>query len=222
MSWSEYWNSNSFINLKILEKWSDYYYKALAELNILRADDIVLDYGAGTGVIAGFISDQVQSVLAYDNSESMNIVCIKNMLKYENVSCSTELNTNQNTTFILINSVLQYINLDELKELVRFASIETQANRMIISDVIPDEYNPYEDAMHNLYYAMKNHFFIIYLLFLIKECIIRILPNKGFIWNKYNKYFLISELEKFGWVVEPISNLSPSVNRYSLSCSRNL
>jgi len=222
MSWSEYWNSNSNINYKILSKWSEFYCKGINNLNKLNIDDNVLDYGAGTGEISAYISSQVKSVLAYDNSEAMHILCKENMLEFENVHCSTELNKNHEITFILINSVLQYLNQDELDELLKFASEETSASKMIISDIVPDNYNAYFDAANNLFYSLKNKFFFIYLFFLVKEFIMRNIVNKAFFLNTYNEDFLISKLRKNGWNIELIDNLSPSINRYSLYCHRSL
>ena len=222
MAWSEYWNSSINVNNKILGQWSEYYYRSLTKLNKLSLDDNVLDYGAGTGVISGLISSQVKTVLAYDNSEVMNNICVENMIKYKNVFCLSKLNNNKEITFILINSVLQYINSEELEVLLEFASKKTSATRMIISDIVPEDYNPYVDAVNNLYYSLKNHFLFAYLFFLIKEFIIRLVPNKTFVWNKYNMDTLTSSLEKYGWKIDLIDNLSPSVNRYSLFCYRDL
>ena len=222
MDWSEYWNSNNNINHKILGKWSEYYCKALTKLNKLNDDDIVLDYGAGTGVISGYISNQVKSVVAYDNSTAMHRLCVSNMNKFENVSCSIELSNTQNVSFILINSVLQYIDSSELDELLNFVSKNTNATSMIISDVVPDDYNPYFDAINNLWYSLNNQFLFNYLFFLFKEFMMRILPGKSFVWNKYNKTLLIAKLKKYGWEIELIDNLSPSINRFSLFCYKEL
>lgn len=221
MAWSKYWSSNNNINHVILGKWSEYYYKSLIKLSKLNLEDNVLDFGAGTGIISGLISSHVSSVFAYDNSKAMNYLCSQKMINYSNVKCTSSLEDIQDISFILINSVLQYIDNKELDCLMEYFSEKTNANKMIISDILPDSYNPYTDAIFNLTYSFKKKFFFTYLFFLIKEFSIRIFPSKDLSWNKYKRDRLIKKIQRYGWHVELIDNLSPSVNRYSLFCYRD-
>ena len=221
MSWTKYWDSSSNINNNILKKWSEYYCEGINKLDQLNIEDIVLDFGAGSGEISKYISTKVKSVIAYDTSVVMNKLCHESTVGCTNVTCTTELRNHEDISCVLINSVLQYLDDDELSKVLNFITNETVATKIIISDIIPVDYSAYRDAANNLLYSFKNKFFLSYLLFLMNEFFKRILLHRSLVLNEHNKNQLIIMLNKRGWNIELVDNLSPSINRYSLFCYRH-
>jgi 2-polyprenyl-3-methyl-5-hydroxy-6-metoxy-1,4-benzoquinol methylase len=222
MTWKKHWDSDKNINNNILQKWSEYYCLNIKKLNQLDMQDNVLDIGAGDGEISIFIAGEVNRVVAYDTSDAMYELCNEKAAESTNVICTTSLKNHSDISFVIINSVLQYLDDKEWSNILNFITNETKASKVIISDIVPDNHSIALEAITNLIYSIKHSFFLNYLIFLTKEFIKRIVLDRSLSLNKYNKDILISMLIKKGWNVKEIDNLSPSINRFSLFCNRNL
>jgi 2-polyprenyl-3-methyl-5-hydroxy-6-metoxy-1,4-benzoquinol methylase len=218
MNWEEYWNSEKNINSLVLSKWSDYYCDNIEKVVTFSDKVTVLDFGSGDGKIAKFIATKAGKVIAYDNSDFMYNLCVKNTIISKNIFCQKKINDSTRASIVVMHSTLQYIEFNEFKKIIKHLSTIVKANTLVISDIIPKEHNIFYEAICNLLYARKNSFFVIYALFLFNELKKRFFSDNLLYLNKYNKDSLIKVMKEYGWKVMEVDNLSPSKNRYTIIC----
>lgn len=220
MDWNTFWEKKQVINDLILTKWAQFYYKSIREKGLLEETDYVLDYGAGNGAIALAISGIVNNVLAYDPSVTMYKSCTNMARDCEKVVCTNLTPFDCGASVVLINSVVQYMDNNELEKTLDFITNNTKASKAIISDIAPKKYNILVDLFYNLVYSFKNKFFIEYCLFAINQLFHRVGSRGTLILRTYDSGSIIQRMSDRGWVAYKINNLSPSVVRYSLFCYR--
>ena len=222
MSWKDYWGSEKNIDNLILDKWSTYYCRHIEKITTFSNNDVVLDFGCGDGKIAKFLAKKVDKVIAYDNSCVMYELCKKNTASNKNIICKKKLENKTKANIVIMHSTLQYINFQEFKNFVCYLSTAAGVDKMVISDIVPKGHNIYYEAINNLFYAFRNFFFMSYTLFLFNELRKRLLSKKILHLCEYSKNDLVSIMREYGWRVVEVENLSPSKNRYTVICYKDL
>lgn len=96
-------------------------------------NNIILDYGCGNGVYSkNYRSSKVKKILLYDKNRKIKKFIKKKYKNNQNIFWLDKLDSNYN--IVLINSVIQYMNNNELKILIKFF-IEKKVKKIIISDI---------------------------------------------------------------------------------------
>ena len=81
----------------------------------LNDSQIILDYGAGTGIVAKQILKYVKSINVYDKSPSMTLKLKHLFSDNSSVQVLNELeDINEKVDLVLISSVIQYIERQDL------------------------------------------------------------------------------------------------------------
>ena len=159
-SWDKYWNSSN-INREIMQVWAAYFVGAYEKYFGLNENDIVLDFGAGYGNVSYFIRNKVKHIYMYDKAEYMREVLRHNFSEHKNMQIISDLNEiNEKVSIIIVNSVAQYINKEEFKEVLKeFSGLCNESTNLIIADIIPRGYSKMTDFRNQLSISMKYGFF---------------------------------------------------------------
>ena len=108
---------------------------SLRTSRLIKKDDDVLDFGCGRGIWDSekSTSDLFHDLYLYDENPENLEFCKK---KYPHYNILNNLNDNLHVNVIFVNSVIQYINTNDLEKLFdKFASILKNDGIVIISDI---------------------------------------------------------------------------------------
>lgn len=164
MNWRDYWNQDTPIYTSERHKLLHYRLVANDIIGLIRSPDaVVLDYGCGEALFA----DQVAAKCArLYLSDAAPLVRDRLQDRFGANSRITILATDDveslpdaSLDFIVVNSLLQYLSLDELRALLKLwrAKLKTDG-RLILADVIPPDVSPVTDAKALLSFAWKGGF----------------------------------------------------------------
>jgi SAM-dependent methyltransferase len=145
MNWIEYWSKPGF-DQEFWRKSIEYYVSELLKAVEIHGDHRVLDYGAGPGHTGDTLSPHVKelhmvepSLELHEQSEALNDG-LENVHCYqlEGREAVARYLQSQKFDWIIMNSVSQYIPLDEGPPLFETLSGGLSENgRMCISDIVP-------------------------------------------------------------------------------------
>jgi ubiquinone/menaquinone biosynthesis C-methylase UbiE len=221
ISWDDYWNSNN-INRDIMQVWAAYFVGLYEKTFGFDGSEVILDFGAGFGNVSFFIRNKASQLYLYDKSEYMQEVLRVNFQHSKNIQVVKSVDEiDEKLDLIIINSVIQYMSIDELKqsllELQRLCKPET---KVIISDVIPPNYSKLADFLVQLKLSIKFNFFSKLVIYAVSNSFFSpqlSLSSKHL--TKYDEQKLIDLLEEHNFSAEKMqSNFTFSKKRYTLVC----
>ena len=145
MNWVEYWSKPGF-DQKFWQRSMQYYVSELLKAVDINSNHRVLDYGAGPGHVGPCLGPHVQELHMLEPSRTLHEQSEALNDGQENVHCFqldgqdavARYMESQTFDWILMNSVSQYIPIDEglpLFETLRGGLSEN--GRMCISDIVP-------------------------------------------------------------------------------------
>lgn len=141
--WSRYWEESDVCHQLRLHRVQGAEYIERLEASIaIDKNARVLDFGCGFGFVAEALSENVNKVFVWDASDNMRNLARKRLAGRQNVewldlSHDKASPCTASVDLILINSVVQYMHIDELSSwMVRWRTMLAPGGRVIISDVI--------------------------------------------------------------------------------------
>jgi SAM-dependent methyltransferase len=164
MNWRDYWNQDTPIYSGERHKLMHYKLVANDIIGLIPSRDAaVLDYGCGEALFADqvagrcaklYLSDAAPLVrerlqARFGANERIAILAPDEMTRLADGSLD----------LIVVNSLLQYLSLDELRSLLRLWRSKLRGGgRLVIADVIPPDVSPVTDAKALLSFAWQGGF----------------------------------------------------------------
>jgi len=173
-SWIDFWNNNHSIYVNNLHK------KAHSERLLEDIDEwisnknfSVLDFGCGEALYAEELAKRCAQLVLVDSSKNMRETLISRTKSVNSISILglEEFDDLSNSSFelIIVNSVFQYMQLDETQTTLRKLSSKLKSNgKLIIADVIPPDLSMASDVISLLKFGLRNGFFFMSLVGMLK------------------------------------------------------
>ncbi len=166
MTWIEYWNEDTPIYVNARHK--SVHYQGIARdmlLHVPGTDARVVDYGCGDALFADRLAAACGRLLLCDSASSVRQ---KLAGRYADEPKITVLSPQQFEAMeagaidaIIVNSVVQYLSIDEFARLLGVFREKLSSNgRLIVADIVPRDVSPYGDAFELLKLAAANGFLI--------------------------------------------------------------
>ncbi len=164
MNWRDYWNQDTPIYTGERHKLLHYRLIANDIVGLLPSPDaVVLDYGCGEALFADKIAAKCGRLYLSDAAplvrERLNERFKGNgriaVLSTDDVSSLPDASLD----LIVVNSLVQYLSLDEFRALLKLAHGKLKRNgRLVLGDVIPPDISPVTDAKALLSFAWQGGF----------------------------------------------------------------
>jgi SAM-dependent methyltransferase len=166
MSWTDYWNADTTIYVNARHK--QVHYQVLAQEFVglvCEPTARVLDFGCGDALSAGLLAGACQSLVLCDAAGAVRDRLVEHTAAIENIKVITvsDLRGLPDGAFDLIiaNSVVQYLSLPELVELLAvWRGLLSPSGVLVLGDVVPSNVGPLRDATSLLQFAAGNGFLI--------------------------------------------------------------
>jgi SAM-dependent methyltransferase len=165
MSWRDFWNQDTPIYVS--ERHKALHYQLIAKdvsalIPTLQA--VVLDYGCGEALSADRVADTCSHLYLCDGAPLVRERLTRRFRGDPriHVLAPEEMETVADGTLdvIVVNSLLQYLSLDEFRALLGLWRRKLQPEgRLILADVIPPDVSPVEDARSLLAFGWRGGFF---------------------------------------------------------------
>lgn len=163
-SWVDYWNSDHTIYVngrhKVLH--ANGLTRDIAR-HITSKDAIVLDYGCGEALYAEDVSRLCARLVCSDAAPAVREKLAQRVAAMPTIvvqsSEQTEALESGCFDLIVVNSLLQYLTLDQLSQLLSlWHRLLKPQGRLVIADVIPPDVSPVTDVTALLSFAFKGGF----------------------------------------------------------------
>jgi SAM-dependent methyltransferase len=130
--WLAYWERVPEGRLLFAPESEEYVRNFLREFEP-KPTDRVLDYGCGFGTISRLLATKIGTIRYWDDVESIRRIAARNLAGVENAG---EWNGEEDGfDFVLVNSVIQYLSVDELKvNIAEWAALLAPTGRIVLSD----------------------------------------------------------------------------------------
>ena len=164
MSWRDFWNQDTPIYVSARHKVLHYARIAndIARL-IPSPDAAVLDYGCGEALSADRVAARCGRLSLCDAAPLVRERLLARFAGDARIAVlapeDVESLPDGSLDLIVANSVIQYLNLDELRALLRLARLKLKSGgSLILADVIPPDVSAVTDASALLSFAWKGGF----------------------------------------------------------------
>jgi SAM-dependent methyltransferase len=164
MNWREYWNQDTPIYAGERHKLLHYRLVANDIIGLIRSPDAkVLDYGCGEALFADRVAAECGHLHVCDAAplvrdrlrDKFGANDRITILAPEGLSTLADASLD----LIVVNSLLQYLSLDELRGLLNLWRGKLKADgRLVLADVVPPDVSPLRDAKALLSFAWKGGF----------------------------------------------------------------
>ena len=228
-NWIEFWNADHAIYVNETHK--ALHANAIAAdiaRHIQHPDAVVVDYGCGEALYADALLDKCGRLILCEAAPS-----IKQALhdRLSDRSKITVLDPNgvrelppNSTDLIVANSLLQYLQKDELESLLDVWHAKLKPDgRLVLADVIPPGVSPVTDASALLRFATKGGFLLPAVAGLVRTAMSdygRIRQQLGF--SMYREAELIDLLAKHGLIASRVHpNFGHNQARMTFSAQRH-
>jgi SAM-dependent methyltransferase len=164
MNWRDYWNQDTPIYTGERHKLLHYRLVANDIIGLIPSGDaVVLDYGCGEALFADRVAAKCVRLYL---SDAAPLVCDRLRERFDGNKRIAVLSPDDVTNLddasldlIVVNSLLQYLSLDELRALLRLSRLKLKAGgRLVLADVIPPDVSPVTDARALLSFAWRGGF----------------------------------------------------------------
>jgi len=160
--WTAYWEGLGGTDAFFREQAKDYV--ANLECAIaLNPTTHVLDFGCGFGFVAKMLAPKVGKVFLWDTSVNMRRRARLNLADHHNIGF-VDLSEPQtiarelNFDLIIVNSVVQYMSLEQFAAcLVMWRTMLAAGGRIVVSDLIPPDYNSVSDFVDLLKFSIRRN-----------------------------------------------------------------
>ena len=164
MNWRDYWNQDTPIYSGERHKLLHYRLVANDIIGLIPSGDgVVLDYGCGEALFADrvaakcarlYLSDAAPLVRdrlneRFGGNRRIAVLSPDDVANLDDASLD----------LIVVNSLLQYLSLDELRALLKLSQVKLKGGgRLVLADVIPPDVSPVTDARALLSFAWRGGF----------------------------------------------------------------
>lgn len=164
MNWRDYWNQDTPIYSGERHKLLHYKLVANDIVGLIPSPDAtVLDYGCGEALFAGQVASKCATLYL---SDAAPLVRERLQAKFGSNERITILAPDEIATIadasldlIVVNSLLQYLSLDELRSLLKLWRAKLKSGgKLVIADIIPPDVSPVTDAKALLSFAWQGGF----------------------------------------------------------------
>lgn len=164
MSWRDYWNQDTPIYTSERHKLLHYRLVANDIIGLISSSDaVVLDYGCGEALLADKIAAKCARLYL---SDAAPVVRDRLQERFKHNSRIAVLSTDDvpsipeaSLDLIVVNSLVQYLSLDEFRALLALSRGKLKDNgRLILGDIIPPDISPLTDARALLSFAWQGGF----------------------------------------------------------------
>jgi cyclopropane fatty-acyl-phospholipid synthase-like methyltransferase len=161
--WDDYWETLSD-DARLFREQAREYARLLCSTLALQPSDRLFDFGCGFGFAARELASQVGSVCLWDASASMRNHARANVSALHNarvIDCFPDADDSADHRYdvILVNSVIQYMTHDELRQWIQgWRDILAPEGRIVVSDIIPVEYSSVLDIVDILNLSIRRGF----------------------------------------------------------------
>ena len=163
--WRFYWEELSD-DQQIFHEQSDDYVRKLESAIELDQRARVLDFGCGFGFVAQMLAPRVGELFLWDASANMRrrarvkVAGCRN-IRFLDLSDSQASPRDLRFDLILVNSVVQYMTLDEFSAwLLRWRKMLAPTGRIVVSDLIPADYPAVWDFVDLLRFSARRGFLV--------------------------------------------------------------
>jgi SAM-dependent methyltransferase len=164
MNWREYWNQDTPIYAGERHKLLHYRLVANDIIGLIPSPEArVLDYGCGEALFADRVAAKCGRLYLCDAAplvrdrlrDKFGTNARITILAPEGLSTIADASLD----LIVVNSLLQYLSLDELRGLLNLWRGKLKAEgRLVLADVVPPDVSPFRDAKALLSFAWKGGF----------------------------------------------------------------
>jgi SAM-dependent methyltransferase len=208
-SWIDYWNSDHpiYVNDR---------HKALHAAGIARdfarhirsKDAVVLDYASGEALYAEDVARLCARIVCSDAAPAVRKKLAERVKGIAGILVQSAEDTEAlpGGTFdlIVVNSLLQYLSIDQLSSLLTlWRRLLKPDGRLVIADVIPPNVSPVTDATALLSFAMKGGFVGAALAGLVKTALSDYRKLRGELgFTMHAEYDFLAMLSRHGFAAE--------------------
>ena len=161
-NWISYWTNEKHDQL-YWERGIGFFSKNLVQSFNISKDSCILDYGCGPGFLGKHLSGQVRKIVLADPSEQLLAQAQQNNMGLENIEIiKIEPDPTENKfpeqcyDIITINSIIQYLDLDTVANLLETLSPCLKENgKIIISDIVSSKTVMLSDVFFVSFYNWK-------------------------------------------------------------------
>ena len=164
MNWRDYWNQDTPIYTSERHKLLHYRLIASDIIGLIPSPDaVMLDYGCGEALFADKIAAKCGRLYLSDAAPLVRERLNERFKGNERiVILSTDDVTDiadASLDLIVVNSLVQYLSLDEFRALLRLMHEKLKANgKLVLGDIIPPDISPLTDAKALLSFAWQGGF----------------------------------------------------------------
>ena len=164
MNWRDYWNQDTPIYTGERHKLLHYRLVANDIIGLIPSRDAaVLDYGCGEALFADRVAAKCARLYLSDAAPLVRdrlrerfggnkLIAVLSPDDVANLDDSS-------LDLIVVNSLLQYLSLDELRALLKLSQAKLKGSgRLVLADVIPPDVSPVTDARALLSFAWRGGF----------------------------------------------------------------
>jgi SAM-dependent methyltransferase len=210
-SWVDYWNADHPIYVS--ERHKILHAAGIAKdfaRHIKSAEAAVLDYGCGEALYAEDVARLCGKLVLSDAAPAVRDKLAARTAALANVAVQSPEQTDalQDASFdlIVVNSLLQYLTIDQLSPLlVLWRRLLKADGKLVIADVIPPDVNPATDAQALLSFALKGGFVGAAFLGLARTALSnyrKLRTELGF--TTHEEYAFLAMLSRHGYAAERV------------------
>jgi SAM-dependent methyltransferase len=164
MNWRDYWNQDTPIYSGERHKLLHYRLIANDIIGLIPPSEAVaLDYGCGEALFADRIAAKCARLYL---SDAAPLVRERLHDRFDGNERITVLSTGDvagipdgSLDLIVVNSLVQYLTLDEFRDLLKLARMKLKsAGRLVLGDIVPPDIDPLTDAKALLSFAWRGGF----------------------------------------------------------------
>ena len=163
--WESYWERLND-RQQLFREQSDEYFRNLDATFGLDPRARVLDFGCGFGHVAQMLAPRVGELFLWDASANMrrrarlNVAGRQN-IRFLDLSDPKSLSPDLQFELILVNSVVQYMTMEEFVIwLLRWRNMLAPGGRIVVSDLIPPDYGALWDIVDLLRLSARRGFLV--------------------------------------------------------------
>ena len=164
MNWRDYWNQDTPIYTGERHKLLHYRLVANDIIGLIPSGDgVVLDYGCGEALFADRVAAKCSRLYLSDAAPLVRDRLNERFGGNKRISVLSPDDVSNlddaSLDLIVVNSLLQYLSLDELRALLKLWQVKLKGSgRLVLADVIPPDVSPVTDARALLSFAWRGGF----------------------------------------------------------------
>jgi ubiquinone/menaquinone biosynthesis C-methylase UbiE len=210
-SWVDYWNSDHpiYVNDRHKTLHANGIAKDFAR-HIKTKDAVVLDYGCGEALYAEDVARVCAKLVCSDAAPAVRGKLSERVAGIGTIevqsSEQTEVMADGSFDLIVVNSLLQYLTLEQLSPLLAlWRRLLKSHGRLVIADVIPPDVSPVTDATALLTFAIKGGFVGAALAGLVRTALSDYRKLRGELgFTMHGEYDFLAMLSRHGFTAERV------------------